>query len=118
VSKISDGDIQRIIQQWMKEKPLVEIAGYFQITRQRVYPLISLFKEVEYYPVPKQSERKPQSIDERTEVLIRDVSIKQCRIYTSGEKRLGRCMGCISCIFSRNFLWVQNFSRKNLSHHN
>ena len=54
----------------MKEKPVVEIARYFQIARQRVYQLIRQFKEVGEYPELKRSGRKPQPIDERTAELI------------------------------------------------
>jgi len=70
VSKLSDRDIQRIIWQWVREKPIVEIAWDFQITRQRVYQLISQFKEVGDYLTLKRSGRKPQPIDERTEELV------------------------------------------------
>ena len=70
MSKLSNRDIQRIIQQWVKEKPIVEIARYFRITRQRVYQLINRFKEEGEYPELKVSGRKPQPIDERTEELI------------------------------------------------
>ncbi len=70
VSKLSNRDIQRIIQQWVNEKPVVEIARYFQITRQRVYQLINQFRESGEYPVLRQSGRKPQTIDDRAEELI------------------------------------------------
>ncbi len=70
VSKLSNRDIQRIIQQWVNEKPVVEIARYFQITRQRVYQLINQFRESGEYPVLRQSGRKPQAIDDRAEELI------------------------------------------------
>jgi putative transposase len=70
VSKLSNRDIQKIIQQWVNEKPVVEIARYFQITRQRVYQLINQFRESGEYPVLRQSGRKPQAIDDRAEELI------------------------------------------------
>lgn len=41
VNQLTDRVIQRIIQQWVDEKPVVEIGRYFQIIRQRVYQLIS-----------------------------------------------------------------------------
>ena len=70
MSQLSNRDIQRIIQQWVNEKPVVEIARYFQITRQRVYQLINQFRESGEYPVLRQSGRKPQAIDDRAEELI------------------------------------------------
>ena len=70
VSKLTNRDIQRIIRQWLKEKPVADIARDFQVTRQRVYQLITLFKEIEGYPELKQPGRKPQPIDDRTEELI------------------------------------------------
>jgi len=70
VSKLTNRDIHRIIRQWANEKPVVEIAQNFQITRQRVYQLIDQFKGCGEYPVLRQSGRKPQQIDERMEALI------------------------------------------------
>ena len=70
MSKLSNRDIQRIIRQWEKEKPVIEIARYFQITRQRVYQLINQFIGAGEYPGLGQSGRKPQPIDERMEELI------------------------------------------------
>jgi len=70
VSKLTNRDIQRIIRQWVREKPVVEIARDFQITRQRVYQLITYFKDRGDYPEIKRSGRKSQPIDERTEELI------------------------------------------------
>jgi hypothetical protein len=54
----------------VREKPVVEIARDFQITRQRVYQLITYFKDRGDYPEIKRSGRKSQPIDERTEELI------------------------------------------------
>lgn len=85
VSKLSDLDIERIIRQCV-----VEIAQYFQITHLRVNQLISQFNEVREYPALKRTGRKPQPIDERAEGLILwNVSIQQCRTYTSGEEDRG-----------------------------
>jgi putative transposase len=70
VSKLSNGDIQRIIRHWVKEKLVVEIARDFQVTRQRVYQLVTQFKEMGDYPEIKRPGRKPQPLDERTEELI------------------------------------------------
>ena len=70
MSKLSNRDIQRIIRQWEKEKPVIEIARYFQITRQRVYQLINQFIGAGEYQILGQSGRKPQPIDERMEELI------------------------------------------------
>jgi len=54
----------------VREKPVVEIARDFQVTRQRVYQLITHFKDRGDYPEIKRSGRKSQPIDERTEELI------------------------------------------------
>ncbi|WML67549.1 MAG: hypothetical protein METHP_01088 [Methanoregula sp. SKADARSKE-2] len=70
LSNLSNGAIQRIIQQCVNDKPVVEIARYFQITRQRVYQFINPFRESGEYPVLRQSGRKPQAIDDRAEELI------------------------------------------------
>ena len=70
VSKLSNRDIQRIIRHWVKEKPVVEIARDFQVTRQRVYQLVTQFKEMGDYPEIKRPGRKPEPLDERTEELI------------------------------------------------
>lgn len=70
MSKLSNRDIEKLILQWVREKPVVEIARHFQITRQRVYQLISQLKEMGEYPALKRSGRKPQPIDEQTEDLI------------------------------------------------
>jgi len=70
VSKLTNRDIQRIIRQWVREKPVVEIARDFQVTRQRVYQLITQFKDRGDYPEIKWSGRKSQPIDERIEELI------------------------------------------------
>ena len=70
MSKLTNRDVQRIIRQWVREKPVVEIARDFQVTRQRVYPLITYFRDRGDYPEIKRSGRKSQPIDERTEELI------------------------------------------------
>lgn len=70
MSKLSNRDIERIIRQWIKGKPVTEIAQYFQITRQRVYQLIKTFRESGEYPILGQSGRKPQPINDRMEELI------------------------------------------------
>ena len=70
VSKLTNRDIERIIKQWQKEKPVAEISQYFQVTRQRIYQVISTFKEIQEYPALKQPGRKPRTIDSETEELI------------------------------------------------
>jgi putative transposase len=54
----------------LKEKPVAEIARDFQITRQRVYQLITTFKEIEEYPELKPPGRRPRPIDPKTEKII------------------------------------------------
>jgi hypothetical protein len=39
VSKLSNGDIEILIRQWLMEKPVLEIARNFQITCQRVHSI-------------------------------------------------------------------------------
>ena len=70
VSKLSNQDIQKSIRHWVKQKPVVEIAQYFQITRQRVYQLLNQYRESGEYPLLRQSGRKPQPLDDRVEDLI------------------------------------------------
>jgi len=98
VSKLTNRDIQRIINQWANEKPIVEIAQYFQITRQRVYQLIDQFKGCGECPVLRESGRKPQPIDERMEALI----LETYRVNNIGpthlEKKIEETTGFISRI--------------------
>jgi putative transposase len=70
VGKLSNRDIQNIIQQWLQEEPVIQIAKEFQVTRQRVYQLITSFNDHREYPHLKRPGRKPQPIDERTEEFI------------------------------------------------
>jgi hypothetical protein len=58
VSKLTNRDIQRIIRQLVKERPVVEIAQYFQITRQRVYQLVDKYTRagnIRYFDSPRES---------------------------------------------------------------
>ena len=70
VSKLSDRDIERIIKQWLKEKPVAEIARDFQVTRQRIYQLINRFKQDLAFPEFRCPGRKPDPIDSTTEQVI------------------------------------------------
>ncbi|MDP3562957.1 MAG: DDE-type integrase/transposase/recombinase, partial [Methanoregula sp.] len=70
MSKLSNRNIEKLICQWVKKKPVVEITRDFQITRQRVYQLINQFKEMGEYPALKRSGRKSKPIDKPTEDLI------------------------------------------------
>jgi putative transposase len=70
VSKLTNRDIERIIKQWRKEKPVAEISRYFGVTRQRIYQIINSFKEHQEYPKIKHPGRKPQAIEPETEELI------------------------------------------------
>ena len=54
------GLFKRIIRQRVKEKPAVETARYFQVTRQRVHLLITSFKQTGNYPEKKRSGEKFQ----------------------------------------------------------
>jgi len=70
VSKLTNRDIERILKQWQKGKPVAEIARYFQVIRQRIYQIIKAFKEIQEPPVLKQPGRSPQFIAKATEELI------------------------------------------------
>ena len=70
VSKLTNRDIRRIIRQWLKEKPVTQIARDFQVTRQRIYQIITTFKEIEDYPELKSPGRSPRTIDPGTEEII------------------------------------------------
>ena len=93
VSKLTNRDIQRIIRQWLKEKPVAEIARDFQITRQRVYQLITTFKEIEEYPELKSPGRRPRPVDPETEKII----LESYRANTMGpihlEKKIEEIYG-------------------------
>ncbi|WP_321505948.1 DDE-type integrase/transposase/recombinase [uncultured Methanoregula sp.] len=70
MSRLTNQDIVMIILYWGKGKPVVEISQKFQVTRQRVYQLITLFKASRKYPTNKKTGRKPEPINERTEALV------------------------------------------------
>jgi len=90
---IESGYIQRIIRQWANEKLVVKIAHYFHITRQRVYQLISQFKEVGEYHELKRSGRKSQQIDEMTEELILEMYRSHNIASIHLEKKVGATYG-------------------------
>jgi putative transposase len=54
----------------LKEKSVADIARDFQVTRQRVYQLITAFKEIEEYPELKPIGRRSQPIAPGIEELI------------------------------------------------
>jgi len=93
VSKLTNRDIERIILQWGKEKPVAEIARYFQITRQRVYQLIDEYKKAGKYPLLRQSGRKAQPIDERREALILEMYQANKLGPTHLEKKIEETQG-------------------------
>ena len=68
--KLTNRDIERILKQRQKGKPVAEIARYFQVTRQRIYQIIKTFNEIQELPVLRQPGRRPQFIDKTTEELI------------------------------------------------
>ena len=70
MSKLTNRDIRRIIRQWLTEKPVAQIARDFQVTRQRIYQVITTFKEIEEYPELKSPGRRPLTIDPGTEEII------------------------------------------------
>ncbi len=93
MSKLTNRDILRIIRQWVREKPVVEIARDFQVTRQREYQLITHFKDRGDYPEIKRSGRKPQPIDERTEDLILETNRANDLGPTHLEKKIEEIYG-------------------------
>lgn len=70
VSKLSNRDIRGIINQWKRRRPVQEIADYHQVTRQRIYQIISFYKKNGFYPYPRQPGRKPKSVPYETEALV------------------------------------------------
>lgn len=70
MSKLSNQDIRGIINQWKRRRPVREIAEYQQVTRQRIYQIISFYKKNRFYPYPRQPGRKPKPIPYGTETLV------------------------------------------------
>ena len=70
MSKLTNRDIERIIKQWQKEKPVAEISRYFGVTRQRIYQIIEAYKENQEYPKIKRPGRKSKAIEPEIEELI------------------------------------------------
>jgi putative transposase len=70
VQKLSNRDIERIIKQWKKGKPIPEIANYFGITRQWVYKLIKEYKNSGTYPILQKPGRRRKEIAEETRIFI------------------------------------------------
>jgi putative transposase len=70
VSKLTNRDIQKILRQWLNEEPVTQIAREYQVTRQRVYQLITQFKENKECPELKLPCRRPRPIDPGTEEII------------------------------------------------
>ncbi len=62
VSKPTNRKIERIIKQWQKEKPIVEIAQYFALTRQRIYQFIAHSKTFSNIPTSNTLEEKRESL--------------------------------------------------------
>jgi len=70
VSKLFNQDIRGIINQLKRRRPVREIAEYHQVTRQRIYQIISFHKKNRFYPYPRQPGRKPKPIPYETETLV------------------------------------------------
>jgi putative transposase len=63
-------DVERIIKQWQKKKPIPEIAKYFEVSRQWVHHFINRYKQSGMIPVLHRPGRKRKDIHEETKFLI------------------------------------------------
>lgn len=70
VSKLSNRYIRGIIKKWKRGRPVLEIAEYHQVTRQRIYQIISFYKKNGFHPYPRQPGRKPKPVPYETEALV------------------------------------------------
>lgn len=93
VGKLTKRDIERILRQWVKEKPVVKSVRSFQIARQRVYQLINQYTRKGEYPVLRQSRRTSEPIDECEEALILETYQAHTVGPISFEKKIGETQG-------------------------
>jgi putative transposase len=84
VQKLTNRDIERIIKQWKKNKPIKEIANYFGITRQWVHNIINRYIQSGEIPVLHKPGRKQQDVPEEIRILI----LESFHAYTIGPVHL------------------------------
>lgn len=70
MQKLTNRDIERIIRQWKKNKPITEIANYFGVTRQWVHNIINRYIRTGEIPVLHKPGRKRREIPEEERILI------------------------------------------------
>ena len=84
VQKLKNRDIERIIKQWKRRKPIPEIANYFGVSRQWVYHIINRYKQSGTIPILHKPGRKPKGIPEEIRYLV----LQSFRAHTLGPVHL------------------------------
>ena len=79
MQKLTNRDIERIVKQWHKKKPISEIANYFGVSRQWIHHIIKRYSQSGIIPVLHRPGRKSKDIHEETQFLILE-SYHDCRI--------------------------------------
>jgi putative transposase len=70
VQKLTSKDIERIIKQWKRKRPIKKIAEYFGVSRQRIHTLIRYYKQTGTIPFLQPSGRKTIRISDEEISLI------------------------------------------------
>jgi len=70
VQKLTNRDIERIVKQWHKKKPIPEIANYFGVSRQWIHHIIKRYTQSGIIHVLHRPGRKSKDIHEETRFLI------------------------------------------------
>lgn len=70
MQKLTKRDIERIVKQWLKNKPIPEIANYFGVSRQWIHPIIKHSTQSGIIPVLHRPRRKSKDIHEEIRFLI------------------------------------------------
>jgi len=70
VSKLSDRDIRGIIRQWKGGKSVHDLAEYHQVSRQRIYQIISFYRQNGYSPCLRPQGKRATPIPYETETLV------------------------------------------------
>jgi len=72
VQKLTNRDIERIVKQWQKKRPIYKIANYFGVSRQWIHRLINRYTQSRSIPVIHRPGQKSKDIHEETRFLILD----------------------------------------------
>lgn len=70
MQKLTNRDIERIVKQWQKKKPIPEIAKYFGVSRQWIHHIIKRYNQSGIIPVLHRPGRKLKDLHEETRFLI------------------------------------------------